>query len=256
MRRLALLALCAVLAAAPPALAAPKTECGPPPDGAICGEGPWVEFASMTVYAVQGPSRARYEIVVGEGRDIKVAISENNPNYQGRAEAILIDGSVVATRGAGELPNRGQDLLSDPLLAAQEVATLLQVALPKGPKEIAKPIRVSTTGTRFVVARTPAATTYYAPPWKIEGTLAPGGKDGIAFDLTFTARAGTPSGTATSQEVVNRYSGRASYPARRPRIPDSTRLDGYTFDLPNAQNMHFRTLGQARRALGVAPPPR
>ena len=255
MRPLSLLAAAAVLAA-PPAFAALSADCGPPPDGAICADGPWFAFATLTVYAVQGESRSRYEVVVGAGRDIKVAITENNPGYQGRAEAMLIDGSVLAMRGDGALPNRGQDMLGDPLLAAQEVASLLQLALPKGPKGIAASTKVRASGTRFLVATTPAMTTYYAPPWTVEGTVAPAGKDSYSFDLVFTARAGTPDGKVTPREVVNRYSGRASYPARRPRIPDSTSLAGWTFDLPNAEGMRYATLGEARRALGVVAPPR
>ncbi|HEY8244214.1 MAG: hypothetical protein ACHQJ7_10455 [Vicinamibacteria bacterium] len=248
---LAFVALLALLSA--PVAAKPSTECGPPPDGAICADGSWPEFSSMTVYAVQGESRARYEIIIGDGRDIKVAISENNPHYQGRADALLIDGSVLATRGGETLPNRGQDLLSDPLLAAQEVATLLQVALPKGPKSIAASTKVSASGTRFVVATTPTASTYYAPPWKVEGTIAPAGKESLSYDLTFTARVGAPDGSITPRVIVYSYSGRASYPARRPRIPDGTSLVGWKFDLPNAQNVGFATLGQARRALGIEP---
>ena len=253
MRPALLLMLAAAFAAAPPSLAAPTAACGPPPDGAICADGPWFDFATMTVYAVQGESRSRYEIVVGAGRDIKVSITENNPGYQGRADALLIDGSVLAMR-EGALPARGQDLLGDPLLAAQEVASLLQIALPKGPKSVAASTKVRASGTRFLVATTPSMTTYYAPPWKVEGTIAPAGKDAFAYDLAFTAFAGTPDGQVTSTPIVGRYSGRASYPARRPRIPDSTSLAGWTFDLPNAQGLSFATLGEARRALGIAPP--
>ena len=250
------IALAAALAAAPPALAAPSATCGPPPDGAICASGPWAEFGAMTVYAVQGESRSRYEIVLGEGRDIKVALTENNPSYKGRADALLIDGSVLVTRSDRGLPNRGQELLSDPLLAAQEVATLLHAALPKGPKSVTASTKVNASGKRFVVASTPTATTIYGPPWKVEGTIAPAGKDGYSYDLTFTARVGTPDGTVQQRELVTRYSGRVSFPVPRPRIPDSTSLAGWKFDLPNAEGQGFATLGEARRAMGVAPPPR
>ena len=242
-----------VAALAAPVAATPGTDCGPPPDGAICGEGPWFDFAAMTVYTVQGPSRSRYEIVIGAGRDLKVVVNENNPSYQGRAEAMLIDGSVLATRGEGNLPNRGADLLNDPLLAAQEVSTLLQAALPKGPRSISKPTPVRATDSRFIVARTPMMTSYYGPPWKVEGTVSPAANSAYSFDLTLTFRVATPDGTVSPREHVHHYSGRASYPAKRPRISDNTSLAGWTFDLPNAQDMRFSTLGEARRALGVAP---
>ena len=241
------------LAASPPASAALKVACGPPPEGAICADGPWTAFATMTVYAVQGESRSRYEITLGAGRDIKVAISENNPNYQGRAEAILIEGSVLAVR-EGLLPSQGQDLLGEPLLAAQEVAALLQATLPKGPKSVATSTAVKASGKRFVVASTPAMTTYYAPPWTVEGTVAPAGKEAYSFDLTFTAYAGTPDAKATARKVVNRYTGRASYPARRPRMSDATSLAGFRIDLPNGGTDSYPTLGAARRAMGIAPP--
>ncbi|MEO8484762.1 MAG: hypothetical protein ABI585_00350 [Betaproteobacteria bacterium] len=236
------------------AIGAPSTDCGPPPDGAICGDGPWFAFASMTAYVVQGEARSRYEIVVGAGRDLKVSINENNPGYRGSAEALLIDGAVMATKGGEGLPNRGADLLGDPLLAAQEVSTLLQITLPKGPGTISKATPIRATGTRFIVAATPTMSSYYGPPWKVEGTIAPAGRDTYAFEFVLTFRVANPDGTVTTREHVHRYSGRASYPAKRPRIPDSTSLAGFAFDVPNGAGMQIGTLGEARRALGIAAP--
>jgi hypothetical protein len=130
-RPLAIAALAALLAAsAAPAGAKPSADCGPPPDGAICADGPWFAFAWLTVDVVQGPARSQYEVTLGAGRDLKVRVEEQNPNYAGKAEAILIDGSTFVFKREGMLPAEGQELMSDPLLAAQEVATL--AAAPGG----------------------------------------------------------------------------------------------------------------------------
>jgi len=254
MRPLRAFALAALLAlGAAPVHAKPSAQCGPPPDGAICADGPWFSFAWLTADITQGPSRSRYEIVLGAGRDLKVRVDENNPNYRGKADALLIDGNVFVYRVEGVLPAEGQELMSDPLLAAQEVATLLQLALPKGPASLTKktPIRVS--GKRFIVANTPSMSSYHGPPWKVEGTISPFGKDSYAYELALTFRPGTPSGGIENREVVQRYSGRVSFPRERPRLPDDTSLKGWTFDVPGAQGVGFDTLGEARRALGVAP---
>jgi hypothetical protein len=240
-----------------PAVLALSVECGPPPDGAICADGPWFEFAAMSVAVAQGDARSRYEIVVGAGRDLKVSISEDNPRYRGTADAMLIDGSMLATRSDGALPSRGPDLLNDPLLAAQEVASVLQIALPKGPTSIARATPVNATGTRFLAANTPAMSSYYGPPWKVEGSVKPAGPRTVAFEFTLAYRVGQPDGTVTAREHVHRYSGRASYPATRPRLPDRTSLDGWTIEVPGGatgtETLRFKTLGQARRVLGVAP---
>lgn len=237
-----------------PAAAALSVQCGPPPNGAICADGPWFEFATLNVAVAQGDSRSRYDIVVGAGRDLKVAISEDNPRYYGRADALLIDGSMLATRGDGTLPARGPDLLNDPLLAAQEVASLLQIALPRGPRTVTRATPVRASGTRFLAANTPGMSSYYGPPWSVEGRVTPAGDRAYAFELTLTYRVGLPDGTVTEREHVHRYSGRAAYPARRPRLPDSTSLDGWVIEVPGGETLRFESLGQARRVLGVVPP--
>jgi hypothetical protein len=253
MRPLASLAFLALLALGAPVAAKPSAECGPPPDGAICADGPWFSFAWLTADVSQGPSRSRYEVVLGAGRDLKVRIDAQNPNYYGKADALLIDGGVFVYKREGVLPAQGQDLLSDPLLAAQEVATLLQLAIPKGPSAVGKKTPVRIAGKRFIVSATPAMTTYFGPPWKVEGSIEPFGKEAYAFELALTFRPGTPSGTVGDRDIVQRYAGRVSFPKERPRIPDDLSLKGWTFDLPNAQGLSIDTLGEARRMLGIAP---
>jgi hypothetical protein len=199
----------------------------------------------------QGPARSRYEIVLGAGRDIKVRVEENNPNYRGRADALLIDGNVFVYRREGVLPAEGQDLLSDPFLAAQEAATLLQLALPKGPATITKKTPVRVAGKRFIVANTPAMSAYYAPR-KVEGSTSRSAKRPTPTSHVYLPT-GAPSGTVGDRDQVRRYSGRVSYPKERPRIPDSTSLKGWSVDVPGAQGAGFDTLGEARRSLGVEP---
>jgi len=254
MRPLRAFALAALLAlGAAPVHAKPSAQCGPPPDGAICADGPWFSFAWLTVDVVEGPSRSRYEVVLGLGRDLKVRVEEQNPNYRGKADALLIDGSVFAYRREGVLPAQGQELMSDPLLAAQEVATLLQLALPKGPATVTKKTSVRVAGKRFIVANTPAMSAYYGPPWKVEGSIEPFGNETYAYQLTLTFRPGTPSGSVGDSDRVQRYSGRVSYPKERPRIPDDTSLKGWSIDVPGAKGTGFDTLGEARRARGFEP---
>ena len=65
----ALIALAALLSA-PAAPGAPlSADCGPPPAGAMCLDGPWFDFATMKIDLAQGEVRSRYEITVGAGRE-------------------------------------------------------------------------------------------------------------------------------------------------------------------------------------------
>lgn len=255
LRRLAavVLASAAWFAAGPSASQPLSAECGPAPAGAICADGPWFEFASMSVAVSQGPVRSRYDVTLGAGRDILVKIDEANPRYRGRAQAILIDGSVLGSRREGGLPATGIDLMNDPLLAAQEVASLLQIALPRGPSSVTKATAVRADGKRILAASTPAMSSYYGPPWTAEGRVTPAGPREFVFELTLRFRVATPDGKVTDREHVHRYSGRASYPARRPRIPDAMSLAGWTIESPAGGTLAFATLGEARRKLGVAP---
>ena len=194
-----LFALATLLAAPAVPAAALSADCGPPPAGAMCLDGPWFEFATMKIDLAQGEVRSRYEVTVGAGRDLKVSLEESSPYRRGRADAILIDGEVLATN-------------------------------------------------------TPSRSSYYGPPWTVEGSVTPTGKREYAFDLTFSFRLAQPDGTVTAREHKHRYTGRASYPAKRPRIPDATSLVGWKLDSPSREAPAFKSLGEARRALGVAPP--
>ncbi len=130
----------------------------------------------------------------------------------------------------------------------------IQAALPRGPGSVAKATRVRATGTRILATNTPSMSSYYGPPWTVEGSVTPTGKREYAFDLTFSFRIAQPDGTVTAREHKHRYTGRASYPAKRPRIPDATSLVGWKLDSPSREAPAFKSLGEARRALGVAPP--
>lgn len=235
---------------AAPALSA---DCGPAPKGAMCPDGPWFAFSKLDVEVVQGPVTSRYDITLGAGRDILARIEQSTPQYVGRAEVMLVDGSTVVYRNERSLPGEGQELLGDPLLAAQEVASLLQIALPRGPRKVAKATPISVRGTRIVSARTPTVSSYFGPPWTLKGTLTPGTDGTYAFDLTFDFRIAQPDGTVTAREFRHRYHGRIGFPAKRPRLPDSMDLKGWKIDLPPGA-MQGTTLGDLRSALGVEPP--
>ena len=230
-----------------------STACGPAPGGAICPDGAWFAFASLAVEVTQGAVQSRYSVDLGAGRDIRVTIDEVNPRYRGRGEAVLIDGSQLAVKSNGSLPSTGPDLLNDPLVAAQEVASLLQIALPKGPRSASKAMPVRASGQRILAASTPTMSSYHGPPWSMQGRVTPGRNGEVAFDFTLTSRIALPDGSIRAETLVQRYVGRASYPAKRPRLADTLSLDGYVIDTPNGP-LSYPTLGDARRDLGVAPP--
>lgn len=252
--RLGLLAAALCVALSGPSWAAPSSECGPPPDGALCPNGPWFDFAVLSVRLVQGTVTANYEVTQAAGNDLLVKLDETNPRFRGSAEAILIAGTIVGTRSDGSLPARGEELLGDPLLASQEVAGLLQMALPRGPRSIGARRTLELTGSRVFVANTPQATSIFGPPWKLTGTVSPEGRQGYAFELTLDFRVVAPDGTVGERRHTHRYRGRVSYPATRPRLPDSMSLAGWKLAAPQGGNVEAPTLGDVRRALGVASP--
>ena len=53
-RRLAAFFGAVALVLSATARGAPSVDCGPPPDGAICANGPWFDFATMNVRLVHG----------------------------------------------------------------------------------------------------------------------------------------------------------------------------------------------------------
>lgn len=236
-------------AAAAPALSA---DCGPPPSGAMCLDGAWFAFSTLELEVVQGQVTSRYEVTLGAGRDILAKIHQSTPRYSGRAEVLLVGGSTVVYRNNKELPGEGQELLGQPLLAAQEIASLLEITLPRGPGKVTKATPVRARGTRIVAANTPVMSSYFGPPWTISGSVTPETGGIVAFDLTFDFRIARPDGTVTDRVFQQRYRGRIGFPPKRPRVPDSMDLAGWTLDLPPG-TMQGSTLGDLRRALGVAP---
>jgi hypothetical protein len=243
----------ATLAAPDAVLAAAfSAECGPAPKGAMCLDGPWFAFSTLKVEVLQGPVTSRYDVTLGAGRDILARTEQSTPQYSGRADVMLVDGGTIVYRNAKSLPGEGQELLNDPLLAAQEVASLLQVALPKGPKSVTKPMTVRGGGARILTAQTPAMSSYFGPPWTVEGTITPGKGGDLDFDLTLRFRIAQPDGNVTARDYQHRYRGRIGFPAKRTRIPDTMDLEGWTLNLPPGA-MQGSTLGDLRRALGVPP---
>ena len=238
-----------------PAFAAPalSAECGPAPTGAMCPDGPWFSFSTLEVDVSQGPVTSRYDVTLGAGKDILARIEQSTPQYVGRAEVLLVDGSTIVYRNDRSLPGEGQELLGDPLLAAQEVAALLQIALPRGPGKLAKATPVDSRGTRILSARTPGVSSYFGPPWTLKGSVTPQKNGAYAFDLTFDFRLASPDGSVSPREYQHRYRGRIGFPAKRPRLPDTMDLTGWTLNLPPG-SMQGSTLGDLRSALGVRPP--
>lgn len=230
-----------------------SADCGPAPTGAMCLDGPWFAFSTLKVQVTQGPVTSRYEVTLGAGRDILARAEQSTPQYTGRADVLLIDGATIVYRNDKSLPGQGEELLNDPLLAAQEVASLLQIALPKGPKTVTRATPVRAKGTRIVTASTPAMSSYFGPPWTIEGKVTPASGGDVDFDLTFKFRLAQPDGTVTARDFEHRYRGRVGFPAKRPRVPDSMDLTGWTLNLPPG-TVQGTTLGDVRRGLGIAPP--
>ncbi|GMU70745.1 MAG: hypothetical protein HS109_05625 [Burkholderiales bacterium] len=247
------LAVAALLlgSAVPPVAAATlSAECGPAPKGAMCLDGAWFAFSTLKVEVLQGPVTSRYEVTLGAGRDILARIEQSTPQYSGRADVLLVDGTTVVYRNERSLPGEGQELLSDPLLAAQEVASFLQLALPKGPKTLRKATPIRASGARIVAMRTPAMSSYYGPPWTVGGTATPGKGGDVDFDFTVSFRLAKPDGKVTANEYRHRYRGRIGFPATRPRVPDTMDLTGWTLNLPPG-SMQGSTLGDLRRSLGL-----
>lgn len=254
MRRLAAPALLLLaLAAAAPAAAAPSRDCGPPPDGALCAEGPWLEFARMAVTLRQGTVTSRFEVTIADGRDVLASTDETTPYYRGKADAILIGGTVLGTRKDAALPGEGMQLLDDPVLAAKEAATLLQIARPKGPRSVGARTTVKASGKRILQVKTPTIESLFGPPWTIEGWVAPAGPGAWTFDLALSFRLLAGDGSLTERTHTHRYEGRVEFPAKRPRLPDAFVIDGWTLEGPSGAPFGLSTLGEARKALGIAP---
>lgn len=250
LRLLVIVTTFAALVAPPAVAAALSAECGPAPKGALCLDGAWFAFSTLKVEVRQGSVTSRYEVTLGTGRDILARTEQSTPRYSGRADVLLVDGTTIVYRNDRSLPGEGQELLNQPLLAAQEVASFLQAALPKGPKQVRKSIPIRATGTRIVAMRTPAMSSYFGPPWTVEGTITPGRDGDLDFDFTVSFRLAKPDGTVTANGYQHRYRGRIGFPAARPRVPDALDLAGWTLNLPPG-TMQGSTLGDLRRSLGL-----
>jgi hypothetical protein len=256
MNRFTLLLACLVpMALHAQAPAPPPTQCGPPPAGALCVQGPWFDFGRVDVTTTTGAIVGRFTLQYPAGEEILARFDVAAPDGTRAAEVLVLSGAdTVAARVPPEYQGDPVQLLNAPVLTAQLVASLLQLALPEGPTSVTakREVRLAES-RRYLVTATPASRAAYGAPWSVAGSVRPGARGEFTYTLTLRYRRVGPGGVADARESPPlKLEGTISFAARRARLPDTFDLAGWRIVRNGATLDEQPTLGALRRAVQPA----
>lgn len=115
----------------------------------------------------------------------------------GRPESgtlLLIDGALLA-RDARLPVGKELDAMNGPLLVLQLVLQLLERSVPGGPAQLVKDVKIDIAEpSRAISVSGIGAEGEFGAPWRLTGTIGPGGKGIVKFELDFVSSVRGSSG--------------------------------------------------------------
>ena len=116
--------------------------------------------------------------------DLQVEIDFPDPKKPQRGTLMMVEGTILVSKGIGFSPGREIDSLDSPMLFIILTGKVLSRALPEGPGGLKgnRPIRHEDkkTGIQFA---TPSAQGFIPPPWSVAGTVIANSDGSRDFDL-------------------------------------------------------------------------
>lgn len=130
---------------------------------------------------------------------------ERQENRAGRIEAgsfLLIDGALIV-RDTRLEPGKELDAMNGPLLMLQLVLQLLERSVPGGPSQLTRDMRVDVSeASRAIAVTGVGADGEFLAPWRLTGTIGPGGKGIVKFELEFVSAARGQSGARYETSIA------------------------------------------------------
>lgn len=239
------------LALMPSAIAADSTRgCGDAPNAPICARGsPWYELGGAEIGARLGGEEQQFTLKMMSANDLRVHYRITEGGSVNEGDVLLIGGYALALKGGHVEPGYEGDYLDGPVLAMEAVVTLLDVAVPAGPKTVKDRHQILVSEPRRQISTaTPSASAQYGAPWSAKGEVRRVSDETLAYDLAFTfvpldsfglRRVGQPPQTFT-------FKGTLDFPLERTALPDDFALTDWNVLGPGPAEPKPRTVGDVR----------
>jgi hypothetical protein len=230
-----LLGLCLDAAAQTPSPAMPAMPAMPtnhPPIGAGAqakeAVSPWADFAEyvLTVKVPPKGEAGTWKIrAFADPSDVLVELDTPAAKGRNRGSLLLLGGQHLAVKGLALEPGFELDPLDAAIVSLKTLTRLLDRAVPGGPAALKgkQPVNVREDRTPIEVA-TPTASSRFAAPWSLKGTVARVDAGTVSFELEIEA----PSGEKGETRARWKYAGTASGSARGRNLEDGMSLAGWT----------------------------
>jgi hypothetical protein len=227
-----LLGLCLDAAAQTPSPAKPAMPTNHPPIGAGAqakeAASPWADFAeyALTVKVPPKGEAGTWKIrAFADPSDVLVELDTPAAKGRNRGSLLLLGGQHLAVKGLALEPGFELDPLDAAIVSLKTLTRLLDRAVPGGPAALKgkQPVNVREDRTPIEVA-TPTASSRFAAPWSLKGTVARVDAGTVSFELEIEA----PSGEKGETRARWKYSGTASGSARGRNLEDGMSLAGWT----------------------------
>lgn len=230
-------------------------QCGTSRWSALCAEGRWSQFARIVVRVKTTGFSAEYMLEQAGNGDVHATYREVAPGSTRGGEVLLIGGEGIAYRTRDELPPPDaiiDYMLSSALMMSKLVAVLLDRGALVGPDEVTKPMPIKAgSTTQYIRTEAPRIAALYGPPWTMTGTLRPEGDSKLAYAMRLNFRPVDIKGKIASHSDAIEIEGNVSFATRRPAFPESFDLVGWKLMKVETPLPGVRTLGEARRSLGL-----
>ena len=235
----------------PSAIAADSSRgCGDAPNAPICARGsPWYELGGAEIRARVGGPEQQFTLTMMSASDLRVHYRITERGALNEGDVLLIGGYALALKGGHVEPGYEGDYLDGPVLAMEAVITLLDVAIPAGPKAVKDRHQVMVNELRRQISTaTPSASAQYGAPWSVKGEVRRVSEKTLAYDLAFTfvpldpfglRRVGQPPQTFT-------FRGTLDFPSERTALPDDFDLTGWNVLGPGPAEPKPQTVGDVR----------
>lgn len=215
---------------------------------------PWYRANLLTVHFESADGQADWRYELASGAEYRITLDERLGGPTVKGTIMVIDGRVMLTHGLNLDADNATDSLDAPALVQQLTLKLLQNVYPKGRDEVlgVEDFRVRREHL-YLTAATSRASTEFAPPWSVTGTVDNGNFGWVDFDLTFEA---------PDVDYQARFSGRWEKRSDPVTFPDTTIIEDWQVwplaPQPDpaplkpgrtARDMRIITLGDLRRIM-------
>jgi hypothetical protein len=247
------LLVCIVLTLSGPVFADPCPD-EPGTEGACVGQSPWYLANRLTVHFASADGQADWLYELASGSEYRITLDERLGAEPVKGTIMVIGGRVMITHGLELELGSATDSLDAPALVQQLALKLLQHVYPRGRDQVpgVEDFRVRREHL-YLTAATSRASTEFAPPWMVTGTVDNSNFDWVDFDLTFEA---------PDVDYTARFSGRWEQLPDPLNFPDTTIIEDWQVwpltPQPDpaplkpgwtARDMRIVTLGDLRRIM-------